>query len=46
MPLSLLDQIEVKLDEGGQPARFWWRRFPDAVKGQRMRSYRRRPQWS
>lgn len=45
MPLSLLDQIEVELDEDGQPARFWWRRFPYAVEGQPMLFYRRRPRW-
>ncbi|MBS3180038.1 MULTISPECIES: hypothetical protein [unclassified Pseudoclavibacter] len=39
---TLDDEINVELVDG-QPAVFWWRRFPYVVEGQPMLFYRRRP---
>lgn len=42
---TILDEtVTVELVDG-QPALFWWRRFPYLIEGQPMLFYRRRSPW-
>lgn len=44
MSTTLDEPVTVELTDG-QPAVFWWQRFPYVIEGQPLVFYRRRPPW-
>lgn len=44
MSATLDEPVTVEMVEG-QPALFWWKRFPYVIEGQPMLFYRRRAPW-